>query len=109
MAIVTSDWGKGHGAGPKRSYVEMLRRHKVLSVLPLVLALLAGAAYLGTIKPTYQATATMWVDVPILAGSSILGPGSPSSTAASVLNEMLQSELFQVAAATQALAKAGPD
>lgn len=104
--IVTSDWGGLPNQAPKRTYWETFTRHKRLACLPIVVALVAGAAFLATLKPSYTATSTMWVDNPIPSATSILGNGNPAGSASTVLRQMLMSSSFQTEAITASIPEA---
>jgi len=81
-----------------KRYLRTFRRHKLLVVAPLVLALLVGLGYELTSPRHYVAQGTLWADAPVPEGSSVLAqsPPSPSPAAqqAAVLSELLGTDHF---------------
>ncbi len=81
-----------------KRYMRTFRRHKLLVVAPVVLALLVGLGYQLTSPRHYQAQGTLWADTPVPEGSTVLsqsssGP-SPAAQQASVLSELLGTDHF---------------
>jgi uncharacterized protein involved in exopolysaccharide biosynthesis len=85
-------------------YMRTFRRHKLLIILPVVLALVIGVGYEYSSPGHYQASGTLWADEPVPNSSSLFSQTppnpSPASQAASVLSELLATDQF--------LAKVGP-
>jgi uncharacterized protein involved in exopolysaccharide biosynthesis len=80
-----------------KRYLRTFRRHKLLVVAPLVLALLVGLGYALTSPRHYQAGGTLWADSPVPDGSTVLNPSQGPSSAsqqASVLSELLGTDHF---------------
>ena len=81
-----------------KRYLRTFRRHKLLVIAPLVLALMVGLGYELTSPRHYEAEGTLWADAPVPDSSTVLSqsPPSPSAAAqqASVLTELLGTESF---------------
>jgi uncharacterized protein involved in exopolysaccharide biosynthesis len=81
-----------------KRYLRTFRRHKLLVIAPLVLALMVGLGYELTSPRHYQAQGTLWADAPVPDSSTVLSqsPPSPSPAAqqASVLSELLSTDHF---------------
>lgn len=93
--VITAPWATTT-SGPRRSYPDVFRRHRVLGTLPIILALLISGYFIARPKP-YTTVATMWVDAPVPAASTVLVPdpsGWVSSNASNVLTEALTSDSF---------------
>ena len=87
-----------------RAYRETFRRHRLLYLLPaLVAALLVGAVSYKS--PTYVSTASLWIDNQSSSASSLdVGPGpnqatAPSGAEQTLLGELLTTRKFEVAVA----------
>jgi capsular polysaccharide biosynthesis protein len=81
-----------------KRYLRTFRRHKLLVIAPVVLALVIGLGYELTSPRSYHSQATLWADTPVPASSTVLSTSppaqSPASQAASVLSEMLATNQF---------------
>jgi uncharacterized protein involved in exopolysaccharide biosynthesis len=80
-------------------YRTVARRHRLLLLIPIVIApLLALWVVLGT-PNEYQSTASLWFDTPPPADSSVTNPDALSTPPAAqtqiLLNEMLQTKQFR--------------
>jgi hypothetical protein len=89
------------------AYRETFRRHRLLYLLPAVIAAIAVGA-LTYKSPSYVSSASLWVDNQVSAPSSLsVGPGevqpqTPSAAEQTVLNELLTTTAFDAAIATGA-------
>lgn len=98
-----------------RSYVEMLFRHRILLVLPLV-GFLVGTGVAFAQPREYMAISSVWVDAPVPEGSSVTSGGTtPLSAQQSVqLTQYLSTRAFLTAVAenspvSETFKQAGPD
>ena len=110
--IVDNEWSLPVAQGPRRTYVEIFMRHKLIATLPLVVVLAATVLYLSSLPTAYVADSTMWVDAPLPNESTIIIPspaGHPSGIAAEVLTQMLGSHDFAVRTATRVLGREATD
>jgi hypothetical protein len=82
-------------------YIETFRRHRLLFLLPI---LVAGAIALWTAlgAPTlYRSTASLWLDTPAGLTYATLGAPSPAADAQTMLNELMRTEYFANSIARQ--------
>jgi uncharacterized protein involved in exopolysaccharide biosynthesis len=81
-----------------KRYTRTFRRHKLLVVAPVVLALLVALGFVVVSPRNYLAEGTLWADAPVPDSSTVLSesPPSPSAAAqqASVLSELLATHQF---------------
>jgi uncharacterized protein involved in exopolysaccharide biosynthesis len=81
-----------------KRYSRTFRRHKLLVIAPLVLALLVGLGYELTSPRHYQAQGTLWADTPVPDNSTVLSQSPPSQSPASqqagILSELLGTDHF---------------
>jgi len=77
--------------------LEIVFTHKRLLIAPLLAALIATAGYVLLLPPSYQSTATVWVN------TSGIGTQSPAQTQADILSQDLKTSTFAIA-----VADAGP-
>jgi capsular polysaccharide biosynthesis protein len=81
-----------------KRYLRTFRRHKLLVIAPVVLALVIGVGYEYNSPGHYQASGTIWADAPVPNGSSVFSQTppnpSPAAQASSVLNELLSTDQF---------------
>jgi uncharacterized protein involved in exopolysaccharide biosynthesis len=81
-----------------KRYLRTFRRHKLLVIAPLVLALLVGVGYELTSPRQYLAQGTLWADTPVPDGSTVLSQSppsqSPAAQQASILSELLGTDHF---------------
>jgi|GEM_PF-3300893 len=99
--------GRDSSKSPSTSYRETFRRHRKLFCLPVVLGALAAAfVQFGTGKP-YTSTASLWIDTPPPAPSSIAagsGTGNPPAAAEQgILSELLATKSFVTSVAESSL------
>ncbi|MGH9076257.1 MAG: Wzz/FepE/Etk N-terminal domain-containing protein [Acidimicrobiales bacterium] len=88
-----------------KRYLEMFFRHRLLVILPLLVAVTGAVMYASSQHRQYQSTASLWVDSPVPGNSTIIqgvGAESPATSQMNVLNELLQTHdfLLNVAKAT---------
>jgi uncharacterized protein involved in exopolysaccharide biosynthesis len=83
-------------------YLETFYRHRLLMLMPILLALV-GSLVLVVVQPRmYQATANLWFDASPLADSSAANPYvAPADAQAAVLHELLQTRAFSLSVAHQ--------
>jgi len=83
------------------AYKETFARHRLLFSLPVVLAAMVSLLFVLSAPKVYQAEATLWVDTPPPAGSSLNNPNpavlTPATQAQQVLGELLTSRSFRLA------------
>jgi uncharacterized protein involved in exopolysaccharide biosynthesis len=82
----------------KPTYRQTFRKHRVLLTLPIVISVLVAAVFVLGSAPSYQSTASLWVDNPTSTDSS-LGNGDPalippSTQEQNVLNELVATQSF---------------
>jgi uncharacterized protein involved in exopolysaccharide biosynthesis len=81
-----------------KRYTRTFRRHKLLVLAPVVLALLVALGLVVVSSRVYQAQGTLWADAPVPDNSTVLSesPPSPSPAAqqASVLSELFATDQF---------------
>ena len=84
-----------------KRYLRTFRRHKLLVIAPLVLALMVGLGYQLESPRHYQAAGSLWADAPVPDNSTLFSQAppnpSPAAQAASVLNELLTTHQFLTA------------
>ncbi|HXI95874.1 MAG TPA: hypothetical protein VNF91_01510 [Candidatus Acidoferrum sp.] len=80
-----------------KRYLEIGFGHKLLLLAPLLAALIATAAYVLIQPPSYQSSATVWVN-----GGGV-GTQSPAQSQADIVNQYLKTNSFAVS-----VAKGGP-
>jgi uncharacterized protein involved in exopolysaccharide biosynthesis len=89
------------------SYRETFHRHRVLLILPVVLATLIAAWIVLSTPKTYQSVVSLWVDMRASGESSLTGgaPGSlsPSQLEQQVLTELLATRDFRLAVAQKSM------
>jgi uncharacterized protein involved in exopolysaccharide biosynthesis len=81
-----------------KRYLRTFRRHKLLVIAPMVLALVVGLGYELSSPHHYQAQGTLWADAPVPDNSTVFAQNpptpSPASQAATTLNELLATQHF---------------
>jgi len=81
-----------------KRYTRTFRRHKLLVLAPVVLALLVALGFVVASPRNYLAQGTLWADAPVPDSSSVVSqsPPSPSPAAqqASVLSELMATDQF---------------
>jgi uncharacterized protein involved in exopolysaccharide biosynthesis len=81
-----------------KRYSRTFRRHRLLVLAPLVLALVIGLGYEFTSPRHYTAQGTLWADSPVPDGTTVFSTSppsqSPASQGASVLSELLGTDQF---------------
>jgi uncharacterized protein involved in exopolysaccharide biosynthesis len=81
-----------------KRYLRTFRRHKLLVIAPMVLALVVGLGYEVSSPRNYQAMGTLWADAPIPGNSTVYSQQQPNPTPsaqeAAVLSELLPTEQF---------------
>jgi uncharacterized protein involved in exopolysaccharide biosynthesis len=86
-----------------KRYLRTFRRHRLLVIAPLVLALVIGLGYELKSPRHYTAAGTMWADAPVPDSSSVFSQSapnpSPAAQASSLLNELLSTHKFLAAIA----------
>ncbi len=65
-----------------KRYLRTFRRHKLLVLAPLVLALVVGLGYEFASPRHFQAQATLWADTPVPDSSTVLSTSPPSQSPA---------------------------
>ena len=87
----------------KRTYLELFFRHRLLLTAPLLIALVAGAAWGLTRPRSYEATASVWTDAPIpndsTVGTHSVNDSPPSAGQQALLTELLATRSFLLAVA----------
>ncbi len=88
-----------------KRYQRTFRRHKLLVIAPIVLALIVGLGFQFHAPKHYVAEGTLWADAPVPDSSTVFAQQEPSQSAASqqagVLNEMLGTNQFLAAVGKQ--------
>jgi uncharacterized protein involved in exopolysaccharide biosynthesis len=103
------DQGLDESKPPSTSYRETFRRHRKLFCLPIILGALGASLFLFGMGKTYKSTASLWVDTPPPAASTIGANTDPALTqppAASeqaVLTELLTTRGFAASVAESSL------
>lgn len=93
--------------------LDVFFRHKILVLMPLVVLVAAGmaAALLLRPQPSYQATASVWIQPSALLESGLAGDANPYLTPAQnqaqVFNDLLSLDSFALAAADKVPGLAG--
>jgi uncharacterized protein involved in exopolysaccharide biosynthesis len=81
-----------------KRYSRTFRRHRLLVIAPLVLALVIGLGYELKSPRHYTAQGTLWADAPVPDGTTVFSTSpptqSPASQGASVLSELLATDQF---------------
>lgn len=83
----------------RRSLSDAFFRHKLLALVPIVVAIVAGSLFVVKHPRSYMATATMWADAPIPNPSTVnssAGGTPPSQAQSAVLTELLATRTFLV-------------
>jgi uncharacterized protein involved in exopolysaccharide biosynthesis len=81
-------------------YAETFFRHRILILLPLVLALAVSLSYEAVQPDSYRSTATLWFDSPTTGAATPAVPTSdtrPSAEEVSVIQELLGTSEFSLA------------
>lgn len=83
----------------KPTYRQTFRQHRILLSLPMVLAVVVAGYFSVSKAPTYQSTATLWVDTPAPLASSVgasttVLPTAPATAEQGVLQELLTTKAF---------------
>lgn len=89
----------------RHSYLEAFFRHRVLLVMPILLACALAVAFAVTRPRQYVATAAVWADVPVSEQSTIGTTGGQSPPAAgqqALLTQLLATRSFSLAVAREA-------
>jgi uncharacterized protein involved in exopolysaccharide biosynthesis len=81
-----------------KRYLRTFRRHKLLVIAPVVLALVVGLGIELNSPRHYQAQGTLWADTPVPGSTTVFSTSPPSQTpasqGASVLSELLVTDHF---------------
>jgi uncharacterized protein involved in exopolysaccharide biosynthesis len=81
-----------------KRYLRTFRRHRLLVIAPLVLALVIGLGYEIMSPRHYMAGGTLWADAPVPDSTTVFSTSppsqSPASQGVSVLSELLGTEQF---------------
>jgi capsular polysaccharide biosynthesis protein len=81
-----------------KRYLRTFRRHKLLVVAPLVLALLIGLGYEFASPRHYLAQGTLWADTPVPQSSTVFSQSqasqSPAAQESSILSELMSTDHF---------------
>jgi uncharacterized protein involved in exopolysaccharide biosynthesis len=81
-----------------KRYARTFRRHRLLVIAPLVLALIVGLGYELKSPRHYTAQGTLWADAPVPDGTTVFSTNppsqSPASQGVSVLSELLGTDQF---------------
>jgi uncharacterized protein involved in exopolysaccharide biosynthesis len=81
-----------------KRYQRTFRRHKLLVIAPILLALVVALGYQFSAPKHYQAWGTLWADAPVPNDSTVFAQQQPNPSAASqqsaVLQEMLSTNQY---------------
>jgi uncharacterized protein involved in exopolysaccharide biosynthesis len=84
-----------------KRYQRTFRRHKLIVIAPVVLALLVGLGFELMSPRQYQAQGALWADSPVPGNTTVFSTSPPSQTpasqGASVLSELLTTNQFLAA------------
>jgi uncharacterized protein involved in exopolysaccharide biosynthesis len=81
-----------------KRYARTFRRHRLLVIAPVVLALVVGLGYELTAPKHYTAQGSLWADAPVPDGTTVFSQNppaqSPASQGASFFSELLVTDQF---------------